>query len=63
MIFESKCRRKIRLRINDLIDELGRPLSVDEIIEGFSNRGYKRPFCKVVEGILQERGKGIRYYK
>lgn len=63
MIFESRYVRRIRLRIDGIEDELGRSLSIDEIIQEFKRQGYKRPFCKVVEGILQERGKGVTYYK
>lgn len=52
MIHESKCRRRIRLRIEDITDELGRPLTYDEIKIEFSNRGFPRPFRKVVEDIF-----------
>lgn len=52
MIFESKCRRRTRLRIEDLTDELGRTLTYDEIKIEFAKRGFRRPFRKVVEGIL-----------
>jgi hypothetical protein len=70
-IFESKCRRRTRLRIDDIEDELGRmrgedgsgrPLTYDEIKAEFKKRGFPRPFRKVVEGILQDRG-GVTYYK
>jgi hypothetical protein len=51
-ICESKCRRRTRLRIDDLIDELGRPLTYDEIKIEFTKRGFPRPFRKVVEDIF-----------
>jgi len=56
MIFESKVRRRTRLRIGDLVDELERTLTYDEIKIEFKKRGFPRPFRKVVEGILRERG-------
>ena len=52
MIYESKCRRRTRLRIDDLIDELGRTLTYDEIKTEFAKRGFPRPFRKVVEDIF-----------
>lgn len=54
MISESKYHRRIRLRIDDLIDELGRSLTYDEIKFEFAKRDFHRPFRKVVETVLQE---------
>jgi len=62
MIFESKCRRKIRLRIGGLIDWLGRPLTYDEIKTEFKKLGFPRPLKEVVETILREREKGDCVY-
>ena len=44
MTHESKCRRRIRLRIDDLMYDLGRVLSYDEIVIEFKKRGFPRPF-------------------
>ncbi|MGA2466862.1 MAG: hypothetical protein ABSH06_21255 [Thermodesulfobacteriota bacterium] len=61
MTLESKYHRRIRGRIDDLIDELGdgdeleRSLTYDEIKIEFAKRGFPRPFHKVVDGILQDR--------
>lgn len=56
MIHESKYHRRIRGRIDDLVDELGRALTYDEIKIEFKKHGFPRPFRRVVEGILHERG-------
>lgn len=53
MILESKYQRRIRGRIEDLIDEIGRPLTYDEVRVEFKNRGFHRPFKKVVIEILE----------
>ena len=58
MIRESKCRRRIRGRIEDLVYELGRVLSYEEIVIEFKKRAFPRPFRKVVEGVLKEKEKG-----
>lgn len=49
---ESKCHRRTRLRIDDLIDELGKSLTFDEIKVEFAKRGFSRPFRFVVEDII-----------
>jgi hypothetical protein len=54
MMIESKCRRRTRLRIEDLTDELERSLTYDEIKIEFKKQGFRRPFRKVVEGILKK---------
>ncbi len=54
MNFESKSQRRTRLRIEDLIDELRRPLTYSEIKIEFEKHGFRRPFRKVVEAVLQE---------
>ena len=56
MIRESKCRRRTRGRIEDLVYELGRVLSYEEIVIEFKKRAFPRPFRKVVEGVLEEKG-------
>jgi hypothetical protein len=55
MTHESKCRRRTRGRIVDLIYEFGRVLSCEEIVIEFKKRGFPRPFRKVVEGVLEEK--------
>ena len=61
MIHESKVRRRTRLRIDDIEDELERSLTYDEIKIEFKKHGFRRPFRKVVEDILQGRdGGGVR---
>lgn len=59
MIHESKCHRRTRLRIDDLEDELGRPLTYREIKIEFAKRGFRRPFRKIVESILQDRTRAM----
>jgi len=59
MILESKYQRRIRLRIDDLIDELERPLTYEEVKIEFEKRGFRRPFKKVVIGILEEMEKKL----
>jgi len=54
MMFESKCRRRTRGRIEDLTDEMGRMLTYDEIKVEFSKRGFPRPFKKIVVNILEK---------
>jgi hypothetical protein len=50
-----KVRRRIRLRIEDFIEELGRSsLTYEEVREEFAKRGFHRPFRKVVEDVLEE---------
>jgi len=60
MIFESKYRRRIRGRIEDLVDEMGRMFTYEEIKTEFKKRGFRRPFRKVVIGILEEIGKLVQ---
>ncbi|MGA2462775.1 MAG: hypothetical protein ABSH06_00285 [Thermodesulfobacteriota bacterium] len=57
---ESKYQRRIKLRIDDLIDELGRPLIYEEVKVEFKKRGFHRPFRRVVEDILQDRKEGTQ---
>jgi hypothetical protein len=60
-MLESNCRRRTRLRIDDITDEPGRSLTYDEIKIEFKKHGFRRPFRKVVEDILQDRdGGGVR---
>jgi len=54
MILETKYKRRIRGRIEDLIDEIGRPLTLNEVKTEFKNRGFHRPFKKVVIEILEK---------
>jgi hypothetical protein len=58
MKFESKCRRRTRGWIEDLIYEMKRIPTYEEVRTEFKKRGFPRPFRKVVENVLEEKERG-----
>ena len=55
----EKYHRRIKGRIEDLVDEIGRMVTYEEVRAEFNVRGFPRPFKRVVIDVLEEMSKRV----